>query len=74
MCGASNSACIWLRLPKLCLSYVVLFKPASSTASRTNVSSVRRKLVNLACVVAAIAHVSACGWFYIGNKYQVHND
>ena len=64
------SACNWLRLPRLCLPYVVLFKPGSAALTR-QASSVRRKLIKLFYIVGATVHISACGWFFIGNNYEV---
>ena len=68
--GGSISACNWLRLPKLCLSYVVLFKQSSAESSR-QASSLHRKLAHLFYIVGATTHISACGWFFIGNNYEV---
>ena len=64
--GGTNSACNWLRLPRLCLSYVVLFKQSSTATTRD-----RRNLTNLFYIVGATTHITACGWFFIGNNYEV---
>ena len=49
----------------------MLFKSSAISSTLRNVSSVRRKLANLAYIVASIAHITACGWFYIGSHYKV---
>jgi hypothetical protein len=68
--GGSNSACNWLRLPKLCLPYIVLFSHSPTASTRQSLSA-QSKLTHLFYVMGATTHIAACGWFYVGDQYAV---
>ena len=63
--------CSWLRLPKLLISFKTLTRNEQNTSIESKESSSRRKIFYLACTVFSVAHFCACGWFYIGNQYEV---